>query len=287
MRRNQSSLGTQSRADSVASYRLRPGKVHSRISICQAFSAILTASVLIVLGDAAASSQDLPPNTAVPVVFTSTLRAGQTNAGEIVKAKTIQMIRLAHGKTLPVGAAVLGHVIRSTAFFFDSTPYAVQKPSILAIRFDTISVGKTEVPVDFEVRVIAGSIASHDAAIPRYLDEADAFGTRVLVGGSSFSPLESPVVAPDGEIVGYNRAGGVFARLLAAQSAKGNTQCDLSDKEQSMGIFSPEACGVYGLNTVAMTSNGAAYDHTIVLESSHQAVELDAGSTALLQATHP
>ena len=200
-------------------------------------------------------------------------------------AKTSQIVLLPGGRSLPAGTALIGHVVASEGFTFDLTPYAIQKPSILSIHFDAI--GPNRAPVNLAARAIAGPVAAHEAEIPHSLDEIDTAGTRVLIGGSSFSPLEGAVTSPNGELTGYHRAQGVFARLMSAESeTPGSTiRCNATSTEQSTGIFSADACGVYGLTTVDLTANGADGQGTFVLESRHRTVALDAGSTALLEVT--
>ena len=247
---------------------------------------VFVGCVSIALGLAQGQTQPLPPSTAIPVVFTQSIAAGQSKSGDKVMAKTIQSVLLSNGQVLPAGNVLAGHIVQSNAFAFDQTPYAVQKPSVLAVHFDTIGEGPAQIPVSLAMRAIAGSVASHEAEIPHYRDEIDATGTRTEIGGATFSPLEKTVMSPSGDVVGYSRKQGVFARLLSAESANqpSSLHCDATDSEQSVAIFSADACGVYGLNTVSLADNGAAADHgTFVLESRRETVKIDAGSTALLQ----
>ena len=232
-----------------------------------------------------AQTQPLPPSTAIPIVFTHSIAAGQSKPGDKVTAKTIQSVFLSNGRVLPAGSALAGHIVQSNSFALDQTPYAIQKPSVLAIHFDTIGEGPAQVSVSLAVRAIAGSVASHEAEIPHYRDEIDATGTRTEIGGASFSPLEEAVTSPNGDVVGYSRKQGVFARLLAAESVNqpSSLHCDATDSEQSVAIFSADACGVYGLNTVSLVDNGAEDHGAFVLESRRETVKVDAGSTALLQ----
>jgi hypothetical protein len=239
----------------------------------------------VILGSIAGQAQTVPASTAIPVVFTQLLKAGELKPGEKITAKTSQAVFLPNGTFLPAGTAVVGHVVESTGFTFDPAPYAVQKPSVLALHFDTIAEGNTSIPVDLYARAIAGPVASHEAEIPHYRDEIDTVGTRILIGGDEFSSLEQSVVSPDGNVVGYDRKDGVFARLLAVTKGDPGSwiQCEATASEQSVGIFSADACGAYGLNTVAMAQNGGDGSGTFVLESRRQTIALNSGSTALLQ----
>lgn len=213
------------------------------------------------------------------------MQAGKAKPGDRVLAKTSQVVLLPNGSSLPTGSALVGHLVASEGFAFDSAPYATQRPSVLAVHFDTIAAHGAPIPVSLIARAIGGPVVSHEAEIPHYRDEVDTTGTRFLIGGSSFSPLESMVTAPNGDLTGYNRKEGLFARLLSSEnvSSDSTARCPATSTEQSTGIFSADACGVYGLNTVSLTANGADGQGTFVMESRRRTVELHAGSTALLQ----
>jgi len=219
------------------------------------------------------------------VIFTQTLDTAKAKPGEIVTAKTTQVVLLPGGRVLRSGTSLIGHVVESTPFAFNPTPYAVQKPSILSVHFDKIVTSGSTIPVSLSVRAIAGPVASHEASILHYRDETDSTGTRILVGGNEFSPIESQVLSSSGNVVGYNRNNGVFARLIAGDYEGGNAvlHCAATESEQSVGIFSATACGAYGLDAASMSNNGINGDGTFVLESSRETVKLYASSAALLQ----
>jgi hypothetical protein len=231
-----------------------------------------------------AFAQSIPPATAIPVVLTRTVAAAHANTGDPVAARTLQAILLPGGHVLPSGTTLAGHIVAATPFRFNAAPYAVQSPSTLSIRFDALDEHGASLPVTLSLRAIAGPVASHEAEIPNLLDEIDWSATRHLIGGDTTSPLDKTVLASDGTLVGYNRGDGVYARLLASVSASDpNLTCDATATEQSVALFSPGACGVYGLNSVLLTGNGAANAGTFTLESRQRSVQLDAGTTALLQ----
>jgi len=254
--------------------------IHSSKSIS---SAVLT--VLLGLGGvtgALAQTGTIPSATSIPVTFTHTLDAGKAKSGETVTAKTTQVVVLPGGRELPIGTTLIGHVGESTPFAFNPAPYAVQTPSVLSVHFDKIVANGATIPVSLSVRAIAGPVASHEASILHFRDETDTTGTRILIGGDQFSPTESQVLSPLGEVVGYNRSKGVFARLIATDSQNGNASlhCAATDTEQSVAIFSANACGVYGSDASLATGKEAG---TFVLTSNRETVKLYANSAALLQ----
>jgi hypothetical protein len=221
--------------------------------------------------------------TTIPVMFTHSIDASKAKAGDVVTAKTMQVVKLADGTEVPKGSTITGHVTVARPFAFDPADYAVQQPSILAVRFDKLAVkGGPSSEINLSVRAMANRLASEGAETPQHFDETDVVGRMVLIGGDdSYSPLAKPVVSPDGDVVGYNRRQGVYARLFGAGSA-----CDANQTEQAVWIYSPSACGLYGFADVSMSQDGRGGDQgTFQLESRHHTVKLYGQSTALLEAT--
>ncbi|HVT96847.1 MAG TPA: hypothetical protein VHE33_05020 [Acidobacteriaceae bacterium] len=251
-----------------------------RFSVATLRPLLLTASAAALAISALA--QPIPAATAIPIVLTKTITAGQAHPGDPIAARTLQAVLLPGARLLPAGTLLTGHIVTASPFHFDATPYAAQQPSTLSIHFDAIEHGSAT-PVSLSLRAIAGSVASHEAQVPHLLDETDGSNTRELIGGETASPLDKTIQAPDGTIVGYNRTQGLFAHLLAAASpADPNLTCNATSTEQSLGLFSADACGVYGLNAVSLANNGVT-DGTFLLESRQRSVQLDAGTTALLE----
>lgn len=227
-----------------------------------------------------------PSSTAIPVEFTHTIEAGKAKPGDAVIAKTIEIVTLSGGTIVPKGATLVGHVVESRAFVFDPTPYAIQKPSTLSIHFDKVLARNEMIRVDMSVRALANSGTAYEAAVPQGIDESDHLGTMVQVGGDHFSPISKEVFSSDDEdIVGYNRKDGVFARLIANDYVDryASVRCDSTSTEQSVGIFSASACGLYGFYQVYMSEDGSDDGGSFKLESRHRNVKLYAHSAALLQ----
>ncbi len=213
----------------------------------------------------------LPGETALPVIFTHTIDAKKAKVGDVVTAKTMQVVLLPNGEQLPKGTLVTGHVVEARPFKFDETPYAVQQPSYLSIQFDHVA----ENQVATSVRALASAMAVVQALSPQRVDETDAPGTMVLIGGGHYSPVGKRVTdGPYDDIIGYNKKQGVFARLLP-----GGAGCNGTQTEQSVAIFSPDACGLFDFYSDHLTARDGAFR----LESTHQTVSIREGSAALLQ----
>jgi hypothetical protein len=218
----------------------------------------------------------LPAQTTIPVIFTHTVDSARAKAGDVVTAKTMQVVLLPNGEQLPKGTLVTGHVVEARAFKFGETPYATQQASYLSIHIDQILDKGASSPVATSVRAMADASAVGDALTPHRPDDTDTLGTMELIGGAHYSPISKRVTAgPEDDIVGYNKKQGVFARLLP-----GGFGCEGTQTEQSVAIFSPDACGLYGFVSVHLSAKG---DGTFHLESTHYTIKLYAGSAALLQ----
>jgi hypothetical protein len=219
----------------------------------------------------ASRAATLPGETAIPVIFTHTVDSGKAKAGDAVTAKTMQVVLLPNGEQLAKGTLVTGHVVEARPFKFDETPYAAQQPSYLSIQIDHVA----NEPVATSVRALANAPSAQEALTPRRIDETDSPGTMVMVGGAHYSPIAKRVTyGPYDDIVGYNKKQGVFAHLLP-----GGAGCEGTQTEQSVAIFSPDACGLYGFVSEHLSAKGGAFR----LESTHRTVTILAGSAALLQ----
>jgi hypothetical protein len=108
----------------------------------------------------------VPSSSAIPVVFTRTVEAGRDKPGEVVTAKTTQVVLLPGGRVLRDGSTLIGHVVESRPFVFNPAPYAVQTPSALSIHFDQIVENGHKIPVSLSVRALSSFSATHEATVP-------------------------------------------------------------------------------------------------------------------------
>jgi hypothetical protein len=219
----------------------------------------------------------LPGETAIPVVFTHTENAAKAKAGDVVTAKTMQVVLLPNGNQLPKGSLVIGHIVEARPFKFDDTDYAVQQASYLSIKIDQVVDKSGPTPVVASVRAMADPVSTQEARSAHGIDETDYLGTVTLIGGAHYSPIDRHVTyGLDDDVVAYNKKQGVFAHLLP-----GGASCPGTQTEQSVGVFSPDACGLYGFGSVHLSEDSAAGSFRLV--STHHTVVLYAGSAALLQ----
>jgi hypothetical protein len=241
-------------------------------------SLFLTSSLALAQGGGSVTpAHSLEAPTTLPIVFTKTISADDSRIGDAVAAKTSQVVHLANGMVIPSGAKVSGHVIATGGFIYDTTPYARQKPSILSIQFDAVQADGETLPLHVTVRAIADPITSAEARRPLATD-IDPDGTMTQIGGDQFTPWQKEVVSNDGDVVAYNKRGGVYAHLIA------NGSCDGSDVEVSVGIYSASACGVYGFARVSAAEMGSLGKPSVLtLVSTHVSPKIWKNSTALLE----
>jgi hypothetical protein len=246
---------------------------------------ILVSAMLVSNVTPAPAAAASTTSSVIPIMFGDSIDASKAKGGDIVTASTIQTVWL-HGTEIRRGAKVLGHVVLARAFAFDPAPYAVQQPSILSIRFDKVIAKDTTVDLVVWVRALADPVDARRARTVEHFDEHDTVGTMVQIGGDTFRPNEEPVFSPQGDIVAYNRKGGVFARLLPGEyrSRYSQIQCEGTSSEEPVALFSANACGLYGFKDVYMADRGTGDQlGTCRLESRRHSVKLYKASTALLQ----
>lgn len=219
----------------------------------------------------------LSAKTTFPIVFTRALSAKRAKTGDEILAKTTQVVHLSGGLVLPEGTRIVGHVVSANPFIYDKTPYARQKPSELIIRFDTVEIDSASLPLHVTLRAMATPIAANGAREPKSTD-LDPLGTVTQIGGDLLVPSQKEVVNGQGDVVAYNHHDGVYAHLIA------NGQCDASDKEVSVGIFSPTACGLYGFGNVSAQALGSVSKPSeVVLVSTHDSPKIWKHTAALLE----
>src|SRR6202789_1912911 len=243
--------------------------------------ALLSATTLLAQAHPAHGSSLLAPQATLPITFTKSISADHSKPGDTITAKTTQPIKLTDGREVGAGALVTGHVISASAFGFDKTPYAKQRSSILEVQFDALVVQGEKLPLRVYVRAMADPLTSEDAQKPQATD-MDPLGTLTQVGGDQLTPSQKEIRDRNGDIVGYNKRGGAFAHLIA-NSGRG-AQCDGTDTEQPVFIFSASACGLYGFANLSSTSLGSASDPShLAFSSTHGSPKIWRNSTALLE----
>jgi len=229
---------------------------------------------------ASGASLDVPAKTAIPVVFTHTVDSRKAKAGDAVTAKTMQIVRLPSGQEIPRNSELIGHVVEVEPVAHNSSP------AKLSVQFESVVVNKQSFPIRVFVRAMAAPNESYDAMHPTGPVGADVPETINLIGGDYTYIEDKHVYGPNDEIVGDRKGEANFARLVGCGERGGSACCEASSTSQSVGIYSPSACGLYGFYDVYMTNTGETDRPGIfTLETTRSFVRIYGRSTALLQVT--
>jgi hypothetical protein len=240
------------------------------------FVALLSSTLALSQTASGAVTDSSTARTALPITFTKTVSADRARVGDVIHAKTTQAARLASGEVIPAGTEVVGHVAAATAFAYDKTPYATQRESILEIQFDSYHVAGRDVPLKVMVRAMANPLTSWGARAQNVAD--DSLATVTQIGGDQLVRSQAEVVDRNGDVVAYNRHGGVYAHLIPRAG------CDGSTNEVSVDIYSASACGLYGFAGVSARETGSASSPSrLSLISTHTSPKIWQHSTALLE----
>jgi hypothetical protein len=238
---------------------------------------LATAGILPAQSHASATAAELPAHATLPITFSNSVNAAHAKVGDPVLAKTAQAVHLADGREIPSGTLVKGHVLASSGFAYDNTPYAKQKPGTLEIQFDSLELQGQSVALHVSLRAMADPNSSWASREPTSSDN-DPLGTLTQVGGDLLIPSQKEIRNPDGDVVGYNKKGGAFAHLIA--NSRGPVNCSGGDTEQPVFIFSANACGLYGFTSVSLVSFD---DSRIGLASTHSTPQIWKHTAALLE----
>lgn len=222
-------------------------------------------------------AQDIPSGTVLPVMLNSTLDARHSKPGQKITGRIKQDVPLPDGSSIPRNSTIAGQVV-------SVTPASLGAPSRLAIKFDSLSVKGRQLPISTHLRALASMTEVFEARMPT--NAWDDYGTSpsdwntVQVGGAG-------VYRGNGELVGYGQvvgratdAGAVTAKLVAApaKGCEGN-----GDREQALWIFSPWACGVYGVNDLKIAHAGRTDPVGVIEFESLRDVRIQGGSGWLLR----
>jgi hypothetical protein len=237
----------------------------------------LSALALVLFLLPSAFAQNIPAGTVLPVMLNSTLDAARSGAGQPITGKIKQDVPLPDGSTIPKNSAITGQIV-------SVTPATATSPSRLAIRFDRLTVRGKQLPITAHLRALASMTEVFEARLPT--NALDDYGTSssdwntVQVGGAGVYRGSGQLVA-DGEVVGRATDYGAVTAKLVAAPARGCKMED--DREQALWVFSPSACGVYGVNDLKIAHAGRTDPIGVIEFESPRDVRIQGGSGWLLR----
>jgi hypothetical protein len=144
-----------------------------------------------------------------------------------------------------------------------------------------------EVPVATSLRSLASMMAVFEAQLPT--NAIDDYGTSpsdwntVQIGGAGVFRGDGTVTL-DGLVVGKTtHAGEVTAKLIASRQRGCRDGAAGNDREQALWLFSPSACGTYGLADLKIVHTGRQEPIGQIVLESERNVYVPAGSGLLLR----
>lgn len=200
-------------------------------------------------------AEPIPAGTVLPVTLNSALRSDKSGSGAKITATVMQDVPLGAGKTLRSGSKLTGHVIETTA------PGKGSDESRISFRFDELRFENRTVPITANLRALASLIEIHAAQIP-------------TAGGDGLSEAEWSLLKIGGNQI---HIGSDMGAECGGGKNAGNTA-------QESWLFSPDACGTYGLGDLQISRSGSTAPFgEVTLTSNGKAVKVDRGSAMLLR----
>ena len=197
----------------------------------------------------------IPAGTILPVTLNSTLRSDKSASGATMTATLMQDIPLGAGRILRRGSKVTGHVLEAVA------PGKGSDESKISFQFDGLQFENRTVPITVNVRALASFMEVEAAQVPTQTEDA---------------------VSETGW--GLVKIGEDQIRISSDVSAGCEAGSNANNTRQAFWLFSPDACGTYGLGDVKISRSGrTAPVGEVTLTSNGRAVKVFKGSAMLLR----
>lgn len=233
-----------------------------------------------VLSTAIAFSQEIPSGTVLPVMTSKSVDSAKSKPGDKLAGRLMQDVVLPSGRRIRAGARVEGQVVESAA-----TPNS--SGARLVVRFDRVVADGKDLPITVSLRALASMQEVFQAQLP--VGSFDEYGTStsdwttVQVGGAAVYRGDGTVRSAM-EVVGRaTDYGAVTARLTPVPKLGCPENAFDSDREQSLWVFSPWACGTYGFEDLEIPHHGTTAPVGTIELTSLKAVHIRSGSGWLLR----
>lgn len=232
------------------------------------------------LSAAPSFSQEIPSGTVLPIMAANTLDSAKSRPGDKLAGRLMQDVALPSGEIIRAGARVEGQVVQS------SNPSATPGAR-LVVHFDRLVSNGKQFPISVSLRALASMQDVFIAQLPT--GTFDEYGTStsdwttVQVGGAAVYRGDGTVRSAM-EVVGRaTDYGAVTARLLPAPKLGCPANSIDSEREQSLWVFSPWACGTYGFEDLTIAHHGTTVPVGTIELTSPGAVRVRGGSGWLLR----
>jgi hypothetical protein len=220
------------------------------------------------------SATNMLDGTILPVQLSSTISLAKAVPGQLISARIAQDVPLENGAVLRRGTKVLGHIVSVTP----------GNPSRIAFAFDRIEYSKSNtVSVATNLRALASTLDISGASLPNTGPDRgtpSVWWNTVQVGGEGLYG-SGPLTHGD-QVVGHWVWGGAVGQVAENGACRGAVAGNA--REQSLWLFSTDACGVYGYSNVAIEHSGrTSPEGEITLTSTNPNQKIRAGSGILLR----
>ena len=225
-----------------------------------------------------AASQEIPVGTVFPVMSSTTLDEAKAKPGDKLSARLMQDVILPSGARIRSGAKFEGQVVTASSAGSGGTG--------LAVRFDRLISRGRQIPLAVGLRALASMQDVFDAQLP--VGTFDDFGTSisdwttVQVGGAAVY-LGDATVRDGMQVVGKAPGYGIVMAKLVPAPKRGCQVSEIGpDREQSLWVFSPWACGTYGWDGLTIAHHGVTAPVGTIVLAAPAAFRVRGGSGWLL-----
>ena len=223
------------------------------------------------------AQKPLPSGTILPVSLDTSMNTARLHAGQPIRATVMQNVP---GTPVRRGSRVYGQILQVDA------PHG--GPVRLVFTFDSVQPhrSKQRIPLKASLRAVASFNEVEDAQVPTEMASRGLNPenwTTQQIGGEMVYRGGGPVARGD-VTVGKPTPYGVLVlpRVQHGQPCRG--VIGQNRKPQALWLFSSDACGVFGLESVRLQHAGRTQpDGEFVLISPKGRIELGSGTGMLLR----